>query len=47
VSLLVRNVLEGGLDLVEDIVETSLAVAGHSLRHAAAPRAGGLDDVYG
>ena len=41
VSLFVRNVLEGALELVEDIVGTSLGVA---------PRAGRrdhLDDVYG
>lgn len=42
VSLLVRNVLEGALDLVEGIVETSLGTAGRP------PGArDGLDDVYG
>ena len=50
VSLLVRNVLEGALDLVEDIVETGLDVARRSqdLAHGAArtrSRAG--EDVYG
>src|SRR5207249_4332274 len=39
VSLLVRNVLEGALELVEDIVESSLGV-----KH---PRGDGLEDVYG
>ncbi len=39
VSLLVRHVLEGALDLVEDIVESSLGA-----KH---PRDDGLDDVYG
>src|SRR4029450_11905322 len=43
VSLLVRNVLEGTLDLVEDIVETSLGAA----RPRARRRNGALDDVYG
>jgi hypothetical protein len=57
VSLLVRNVLEGALDLVEDIVESSLGVATrseHLARHLHRPQpdgsredAGGLDDVYG
>jgi hypothetical protein len=42
VSLLVRNVLEGALDLVEDIVEDSLAVA-----RRARGEASSLDDVYG
>jgi len=39
VSLLVRNVLEGALDLVEDIVGQTL--------HAARGHDDGLDDVYG
>jgi hypothetical protein len=45
VSLLVRNVLEGALDLVEDIVETSLAVsqAARGVPRGQRP----LDDVYG
>jgi hypothetical protein len=51
VSLLVRNVLEGALDLVEDIVEGSLHVARRSqdLARAASRRRDGdhLDDVYG
>ena len=44
VSLLVRDVLEGALDLVEDIVETSLGAGPRSRtrRHGRA-----LDDVYG
>ena len=48
VSLLVRNVLEGALDLVEDIVETSLAVS-QAARGARRndPRQRPLDDVYG
>jgi hypothetical protein len=44
VSLLVRNVLEGALDLVEDIVEGSLGVA-RAARGRAAPD--GLADIYG
>jgi hypothetical protein len=44
VSLLVRNVLEGALDLVEDIVETSL---GGRDAARARRRGAGLDDVYG
>jgi hypothetical protein len=54
VSLLVRHVLEGALDLVEDIVENSLEVArrsqhlARSVKHAATGReAESLDDVYG
>ena len=50
VSLLVRNVLEGALDLVEDIVETGLDVARRSqdLAHAARERRSApTDDVYG
>jgi len=55
VSLLVRNVLEGALDLVEDIVESSLGVTGgfeHHGRRRARPEparadGGGLRDVYG
>jgi hypothetical protein len=39
VSLLVRNVLEGALDLVEEIVESSLG--------AKPSRHDGLDDIYG
>ncbi|MBI1817657.1 MAG: hypothetical protein HYR72_21985 [Deltaproteobacteria bacterium] len=55
-SLLVRNVLEGALDLVEDIVEDGLAVAQRSRRlarnlgrsaKATSGVADGLDDVYG
>ena len=44
VSLLVRNVLEGALDLVEDIVETSL---GAGPRSRTRRRGRALDDVYG
>jgi hypothetical protein len=44
VSLLVRNVLEGTLDLVEDSVETSL---GGAARSRDRPRDATLDDVYG
>ncbi len=48
VSLLVRNVLEGALDLVEDIVEDSLAIARRSRGlGGSAPRAEELSDVYG
>jgi hypothetical protein len=50
VSLLVRNVLEGALDLVEDIVETGLDVARRSqdLAHVASGRRPeSTDDVYG
>lgn len=50
VSLLVRNVLEGALDLVEDIVETGLDVARRSqdLAHVASGRrAAATIDVYG
>jgi hypothetical protein len=55
VSLVVRNVLEGALDLVEEIVEDSLEVARRSSRlarnvsaRAHEPAAGSpLDDVYG
>ena len=52
VSLVVRNVLEGALDLVEDIVEDSLAIAHRSQRlarraRAADPLTDGPDDVYG
>jgi hypothetical protein len=55
VSLLVRNVLEGALDLVEDIVESSLGVANgfeHHGRHDPRPKpptadGSGLSDVYG
>jgi len=50
VSLLVRNVLEGALDLVEDIVETGLDVARRSqdLAHVARRwRPESTDDVYG
>ena len=43
VSLLVRNVLEGALDLVEDIVETSMGIRPRdAARSDAEP-----DDVYG
>ena len=42
VSLLVRTVLEGALDLVEDIVETSLGGVRAGRRSEMAP-----DDVYG
>jgi hypothetical protein len=44
VSLLVRNVLEGALDLVEDIVENGLEVARRSqrlARHVSRSRDGG------
>lgn len=53
VSLLVRNVLEGALDLVEDIVEDGLAVANRAQRFARSvsrgPRTRGdrIADVYG
>src|SRR5262249_3931064 len=47
VSLLVRNVLEGALDLVEDIVETSLAASRVGRRRRPNGRASNLDDVYG
>jgi hypothetical protein len=49
VSLVVRNVLEGALNLVEDIVEDSLEVARRSRRLARAVRDGpaALDDIYG
>jgi hypothetical protein len=50
VSLLVRNVLEGALDLVEDIVESGLDVARRSqdLAHVASQRRSeSTDDVYG
>jgi hypothetical protein len=51
VSLLVRNVLEGAFDLVEDLVETGLHVARRSqdLARSVGGRADGepLDDVYG
>ena len=45
VSLLVRNVLEGAIDLVEDIVETGIAVS-QAARGASRGRRP-LDDVYG
>ncbi len=45
VSLFVRNVLEGALDLVEDIVETSIAASRG--RRRSNGRASDLDDVYG
>lgn len=53
VSLVVRNVLEGALNLVEDIVEDSLDIAERSRRIASNARRGrtpgddGLDDIYG
>jgi hypothetical protein len=58
VSLVVRNVLEGALDLVEDIVEDSVQIAQHSRRFArnvrGAARASdsdsagvGLEAIYG
>jgi hypothetical protein len=51
VSLLVRNVLEGALDVVEEIVEDGLALAESSRRFGnRAGRAAGeksLDDIYG
>jgi hypothetical protein len=53
VSLFVRNVLEGALDLVEDIVESGLHVARRSqdfARHVSREAAGDGDplaDVYG
>jgi hypothetical protein len=43
VSLLVRNVLEGTLDLVEEIVESSLVTGAR----ARGQRGNGLDNVYG
>ena len=45
VSLFVRNVLEGALDLVEEIVETSIAASRG--RRRSNGRASDLDDVYG
>jgi len=47
VSLLVRNVLEGALDLVEDIVETSIAASRGHRRSTSNGPASDLDDVYG
>jgi len=48
VSMLVRDVLEGALDLVENIVESSLHVARRSERTARhVRRRDGLDEVYG
>ena len=52
VSLLVRHVLEGALDLVEGIVENSMEVARRSADLARSmsgrdPDLDGLDDVYG
>ena len=49
VSLFVRNVLEGALDLVEDIVETGLDVARRSqdLAHVAGRTRSAVEDVYG
>src|SRR2546426_6459112 len=50
VSLLVRNVLEGALDLVEDIVESGLGVARHEAHGRDAGRARAsrrLEDIYG
>ena len=51
VSLFVRNVLEGALDLVEDIVEGSLHVARRTQSPAAGERRASadvtLEDVYG
>ena len=49
VSLLVRNVLEGALDLVEEIVEESLHVARRTqgLARRMAGDGDGLSDVYG
>jgi hypothetical protein len=47
VSLLVRNVLEGALDLVEDIVETSLAASRVGRHRRPGSRASDLNDVYG
>jgi hypothetical protein len=47
VSLFVRNVLEGALDLVEDIVETSIAASRGHRRSTSNGPASDLDDVYG
>src|SRR6185436_16256150 len=47
VSLLVRNVLEGALDLVEDLVGGSLHVARRTQDLARGVADDGLDDVYG
>jgi len=53
VSLLVRNVLEGALDLVEDIVEGGFEVARRSqdlaraVNEPGAPPRDDVDDVYG
>jgi hypothetical protein len=50
VSLVVRNVLEGALDLVEDLVEDGIEVARRSQRLARRTRGGKeatLDEVYG
>lgn len=52
VSLVVRNVLEGALDLVEGIVEESMVAAQHSRRFARATERGrratpDLDEIYG
>ncbi len=44
VSLLVRNVLEGALDLVEDIVESGLGVTRATTRRREVDP---LEDVYG
>ena len=47
VSLLVRQVLEGALDLVEEIVETSLGAATAAQRAASRRPAPDVSDVYG
>ncbi len=47
VSLVVRNVLEGALDMVEDIVEDSLHIARRSRRFAREVGRADRDDIYG
>jgi hypothetical protein len=53
VSLVVRNVLEGALNLVEDIVEDSLEIAARTRRfatdthHRRSGSDGALGDIYG
>lgn len=47
VSTLVRDVLEGALDMVEHIVEDSAEIARRSRGEPARPVRSPLDDVYG